>query len=108
MRLFAETPCFISCFSLVLIEGLWWFINVWDCQAELLAQDAADNFYDVQFLEPELEEEIQEDILQNIDEQGGAINFSGYYSISDSLAQKLEKALIEEKIKLVREAKEVK
>lgn len=79
----ADECCTVSTTSLAQIGGLCWFINVWNCKAELTALDASGEYH-VAECDPELEEEVRRLVEDAVDKQG-AINWSGWYAVPDEL-----------------------
>jgi len=84
--LMSPEPCIYDTASLVKYGGLWWFINVSNCQAELCA---AENFighirYRKITCDEETKDELQELVIKSVEEHG-ALNISGIYGPSDEL-----------------------
>jgi len=84
--LMSPEPCIYDTASLVKYDGLWWFINVSGCQAELCA---AENFighirYRTITCDEETKDKLQELVVKSVEEHG-ALNISGIYGPSDEL-----------------------
>jgi len=84
--LMSPEPCIYDTASLVKYGGLWWFINVSKCQAELCAEE---NFigrirYRKITGDEETKDELQELVIKSVEEHG-ALNISGIYGPSDEL-----------------------
>ena len=84
--LMSPEPCIYDTASLVKYNGLWWFINVSGCQAELCA---AENFighsrYRTITCDEETKDKLQELVVKSVEEHG-ALNISGIYGPSDEL-----------------------
>lgn len=84
--LLSEVPCSMPTTSVIRIGSRDYFINVWNCKAQL-------SYWEDNVCHPvELPEELEEDLLRAVDEQG-SITTSGWYSIPDWLLTKLEPVL---------------
>lgn len=84
--LMSPEPCIYDTASLVKYGGLWWFINVSNCQAELCV---AENFighirYRTITCNEETKDKLQELVVKSVEEHG-ALNISGIYGPSDEL-----------------------
>lgn len=95
----SDVPCSIPTTSLGETGGLLWFINVYNCRAELMAQDAVGRYYTCE-CDAELEEKIQEMIEEAVNEQG-SITWSGMYSVPDGLLELISESIAAGKLKAV-------
>ncbi|MEM3647077.1 MAG: hypothetical protein QW334_02915 [Thermofilum sp.] len=99
--LLATGPCAIPTVWQTRIGELSFEISVWNCFPRLVCfrEGAGRRYFEIQ-VEPELEEELERLMIDSIYAQGGAINVSGTYGMSDDLAFFLTDALLRQKIRI--------
>lgn len=68
--------------------GFYFYVDVWNCGASLaLMQVRPDGISYSERIE--ITEELENELIQAIEEAGGAINMSGHYSLSEKLKKNL-------------------
>jgi len=101
----SDAPCTEQTTALTVIDSLPLFISVYNCAARLAAQiPNSDGSFSVVTFEPsdEIADEFYEMIEDDIYKQGGALNLSGWYSLSDRTARQLAKWLKAGKVRVQR------
>lgn len=99
-KLCSPIPCTIPTSSIVVDEdGNAWFINVWNCRAELLVETPGGEYRRIEAGNEALAAELEERVLQAVDEQG-AINISGHYSVPDELFEFVREGLCSGRLNL--------
>lgn len=90
-NLMSPNPCVYDTTSFVKYNGLWWFINVWNCRAQLCAAENTSGT--IRYREIVCPEDLR-DTLQELTEESveehGALNISGLYGPSDRLMEFIE------------------
>ena len=89
--LLSPNPCKYDTTSFVRYKGLWWFINVSNCRAELCA---AENItgkirYKEIVCPKDMQDTLQKLVEESVEEHG-ALNISGLYGPSDRLISFIE------------------
>ena len=89
--LLSPEPCKYDTTAFVKYEGLWWFINVWNCRAVLCATENMRGYlrYRKIICDEKTREKINELVIKSVEEHG-ALNISGLYGLSDELVEFLE------------------
>ena len=100
----SETPCTVKTTALTIVEELPLFISVYNCQANLAAQirDTQGGFR-VAILEPSddsIIDEFYQALEDDVYDQGGALNISGWYSLTEQTAEKVARWLEEGKLRV--------
>ena len=90
-RLLSPNPCKYDTASFVRYKGLWWFINVSNCRAELCA---AENItgkirYKEIVCPKDMQDTLQKLVEESVEEHG-ALNISGLYGPADRLISFIE------------------
>lgn len=72
------------------LAGTYIFVDVWNCRCELRAMTNDENGNGKTVAIDDWQDYLtEEDLVQAIEEHGGAINMSGHYPISDSIDRKI-------------------
>lgn len=89
--LLSPEPCKYDTTAFVKYEGLWWFINVSNCRAQLCVAENTSGT--IRYREIVCSEDLR-DTLQELTEESveehGALNISGLYGPSDQLMKFIE------------------
>lgn len=72
------------------LAGTYLFIDVWNCQARLMAMENKENGNGKTMTIEDWQDYLtEEDLVHAIEEHGGYVNMSGHYPISGSIDRKI-------------------
>lgn len=102
--IYSERPCSVPTAWYVELDeapGLLWFIDVWNMQGAIRAMEQKDNMDIVRLVSVDEDEAVLDRAIEEcVYKQGGALNISGHYGLTDEMAQRVRDWLNSGRIKI--------